>query len=354
MSDLWKGRRPETGRLRVVQWATGKVGACSLRAVIEHPKLDLAGVWVHSAAKEGRDAGELCGLAPVGIKATRDIDAIIALESDCVLYMPEGFQVDELCRLLESGANVITTRGEFHNPARMPAAVRERIEAACQRGGTSIHSVGSSPGFITEALPFVLTSIQRRLDCLTINEYAYMPIGCSSFMLFETLGYGKPLSAFDETRLAGVHDWFVHSLHTVADALSLTLDAFEIKNELAAARSAVQIDGRTIEPGTLAADRITVAGLRNGKPLLRFRAHWYCTKDIDAPWELRDTGWRVQVEGDTPLDVGISFPVAPEHVIETMPRVTAHRPINTIPYLCAAPPGIRTTADLPQIIAHLG
>jgi hypothetical protein len=354
MSNLWEGRRPETGRLRVVQWATGKVGACSLRAVIEHPKLELVGVWVHSASKVGRDAGELCGLPPVGIKATRDIDAIIALDSDCVLYMPEGFEVDELCRLLESGANVVTTRGEFHNPARMHPAVRDRIEAACHRGGTSIHSVGSSPGFITEALPFLLTSLQRRLDCLTINEYAYMPTGCSAFMLFETLGYGKPLSAFDATRLAGVHDWFVHSLHTVADALSVPLDGFEIKNELAAARTAVHIDGGVIEAGTLAADRITVSGVRKEKPLLRFRAHWYCTKDIEAPWELRDTGWRVQVEGDTPLDVGISFPVAPENVIETMPRLTAHRPINTIPYLCAAAPGIRTSADLPQIIAHLG
>ena len=50
---------------RVVQWATGNIGARALRAVIEHPKLTLAGVYVTSEQKAGRDAGELCGVAAV-------------------------------------------------------------------------------------------------------------------------------------------------------------------------------------------------------------------------------------------------------------------------------------------------
>ena len=66
-------------RLRVVQWATGKVGRGSLKALIQHPVLDLVGLYVHSEAKEGKDAGELCGLDPVGIAATRNIDDIVAL-----------------------------------------------------------------------------------------------------------------------------------------------------------------------------------------------------------------------------------------------------------------------------------
>jgi hypothetical protein len=352
MSELWKGRRP--GRLRVVQWATGKVGASSLKAVIGHPKLDLVGLWVHSPEKEGRDAGALVGLPPTGVKATRSLEAIIALEPDCVLYMPEGFFPDELCRLLESGANIVTTRGELHNPAKIDPALRERIETACRRGGTSIHCVGSSPGFITEALPIVLLSIQRRLDCLTVNEYADMVAGCSAAMLFDTLGYGQPLSALPKDRLLGTHIWFAHSFGTVADAIGLPFDDIRMKGELAAAKSPVQVEDRVIAPGTLAAERITVAGLRKGKPLLQFRAHWYATKDIDADWDLRDTGWRVVVEGDTPLDVDIHFPIPPDQIVDTLGRYTAHRPVNAIPYVCAAAPGIRTTADLPQVIAYLG
>jgi hypothetical protein len=159
-------------RWRVVQWATGNIGRKSLRAVIEHPRLDLVGLYVHSEVKAGRDAGELCGLGPTDVVATRDVEEILALGADCVLYMPQGCDIDVLCRLLESGTNVVTTRGEFHRPASLDPGARERIEAACGQGGTSIHSTGSSPGFITEAVPLVLTSVQRRLDCLTIEEFA--------------------------------------------------------------------------------------------------------------------------------------------------------------------------------------
>ena len=151
---------------RVVQWATGNIGLCSLRAVIEHPALDLVGVYVYSEAKEGRDAGDLCGSAPTGVFATREIEDILALRPDCVLYMADRANIDDLCRLLEAGINVVTTRSEFHRPQIMKPDVRERIEAACRRGGASLHSTGSSPGFITEAMPLVLTSIARRLDRL--------------------------------------------------------------------------------------------------------------------------------------------------------------------------------------------
>ena len=90
-------------RYRVVQWATGNIGSRALRAVIEHPDYDLAGVYVHSAAKAGLDAGELCGTATTGVVATNDIDDVLALEPDCVLYMPQGCDFDEMCRLLDVG-----------------------------------------------------------------------------------------------------------------------------------------------------------------------------------------------------------------------------------------------------------
>src|ERR1700754_3544445 len=95
-------------RYRVVQWATGNVGSRALRRAIEHPDLDVVGVYVHSANKVGRDAGELAGLAPIGVAATNSIDEVIALRPDCVLYMPHVCSFDEICRLLESGANVVS------------------------------------------------------------------------------------------------------------------------------------------------------------------------------------------------------------------------------------------------------
>ncbi len=64
---------------RVVQWSTGGVGAIALRAIARRPDLELAGFWVHEPGKAGRDAGELAGIDPVGVTATNDADALLAL-----------------------------------------------------------------------------------------------------------------------------------------------------------------------------------------------------------------------------------------------------------------------------------
>lgn len=338
---------------RVVQWATGNIGTRSLRCVIEHPDLELVGVYVYSDDKVGRDAGELCGLDPTGIIATSDVDDIVKLAPDCVLYMANRADIDVLCRLLESGANVVTTRGEFHHAASLDADVRERIDDACRRGGSSIHSTGSSPGFITEALPLVLMSLQRRLDCLTIDEFADVSSRNSPDLLFRIMGFGREAAAFDERRWAHGAAAFGPSLRVLAEALSLPLDSVDSSGEVAVATRPIEIAAGTIEAGTVAAQRMTVTGWRNGQPLLQFRANWFVTTGIDPAWDLRDNGWRVQVEGDTSLDVAITFPVPPEHYAAYTPGLTAHRPVNAIPFVCAAEPGIRTSMDLPQVIPAL-
>jgi 4-hydroxy-tetrahydrodipicolinate reductase len=351
MSKAQAGRR-----LRVVQWATGYVGMHTLRKVIEHPGLELVGLYVFSEAKEGKDAGELCGLAATGVEATRSIDDIIALKPDCVLYMQEGIDFDDVCRLLEAGINVVTTRAEFHYGAKLPPEIRARVEAACAKGKSSIHATGSSPGFITEALPIVLASIQRRVDSIVIDEFANMVDGCSPFMLFETMGYGKPPATFDATRLGMVHNGFRQSLELLGDALGKPIEAIEASAETACAKRPIEVPGEgggTIQPGTLAAERVTLKAMHKGKPFITFRANWYCSKDIDADWPLRDVGWRVQVDGDCPLDVEIHFPIPKEKMAEVLGGYTSHRPVNAIRAVVEAPPGMVSIIDLPQVLADL-
>jgi 2,4-diaminopentanoate dehydrogenase len=313
----------------------------------------LVGLYVHSESKAGRDAGELCGLGPVGVKATRNIDEIVALGADCVLYMPEGCNSDHLCQLLGSGANVVTTRVEFINPVSLDAAVRERVEEACRQGKSSIHSTGASPGFITEAIPLLLTSLQRRLDRLRINEFADLSRRNSPEMLFDLMGFGRPPPKSDEGRLYYLRQSFGPALQLVASALSLPLDSVEATGGLAMARSTTRIAAGVLERNTVAAQRSTVAGIRAGQELISFTATWYCTTDIDASWDLRPNGWHVVVDGDTPLDVDIRMPTPLEQFASVSPGYTAHRAVNAIPFVCAAAPGIRTSVELPQIIAQL-
>jgi hypothetical protein len=67
---------------RVVQWTTGNVGRRALRAIVAHPELDLVGCYAWSPEKVGRDAGELAGIDALGVSATDDIEALLALEPD--------------------------------------------------------------------------------------------------------------------------------------------------------------------------------------------------------------------------------------------------------------------------------
>lgn len=342
-------------RYRVIQWATGNVGSQALRMVVDHPDLDLVGLWVSSQAKAGKDAGELTGIAATGVIATNSADELVALDADCVLYMRSGSDIDELCRLLASGKNVVTTTGDFHHPASLEPEARARIEQACRDGGTSLYDTGSSPGFVTEALPIVLLSLSRRLDCLTIDEFGDVSSRNSPDMLFNIMGFGQPMCDYDPGRVEHLKSHFVTSLAQLADAHGIAIDRWEGFGEYSAAKARVEIAAGAIEPGHTAAQRITIQGLRDGKPVLRFRANWYCSREIEhADWDLRESGWRVQVEGDTPLDVNITYPpMTVEQYAAFTPGLTAHRPVNAIPMVCEAPPGIRTTTDLPQVIARL-
>jgi 2,4-diaminopentanoate dehydrogenase len=339
---------------RVVQWATGNIGTKSLRAVIDHPNFELVGLYVHSPDKVGKDAGELCGVAATGVLATNSIDDVLALGADCVLYMQQGCDYDDVCRILESGANIVTTLGEFHRAASMDPAVRRRVEDACAKGRTSIYSTGSSPGFISEALPLVLLSMERSLDLLQIDEFADMSSRNSPEMLFQLMRFGSEPGKFDVRRFGHIAQGFGPSLSALADAIGLPIDAVEAGGEIAVAARDVEVAAGTVRAGTVAAQRPIATCLRDGTPLLRFQANWYVTTDLEPAWDLRETGWRVQVLGDTPLDVEIRFPVEPDRYPQVSPGFTAHPAVNAVSVVCEADPGIRTTFDLLRVIPAFG
>lgn len=341
---------------RVAQWAAGRIGRSAMRAVIRHPNMELVGLHVHAADKVGRDAGELCGLSPVGIPATGSINDLIQTRPDCVLYMPEGYDIEAMETLLNAGINIVTTRSEFFYPQGMDSRLRQRIETACQKGAASLFATGSSPGFSTVVLPLALSCLSSRIDCLTIDEFANIPASTTPEMITDIMGFGKPpAERFDQRRLDHVASGFSQSLHIVASAMGIQLDGFGTKGEFALAREPVELpNGYIIEPGTVAGQRITVAAMRSQKPVLQFRANWYCSQNLDQDWELGDSGWRVQLEGDTPLDVKISFPRSSENYADQMSGLTAHPAVNAVPYVCQAAAGIVTNKDLPVIVPLIG
>ena len=357
-SEVRTLRLPDPDRVyRVAQWATGRIGQSSLKTLIQSPQFELVGVYVHSESKAGKDAGELCGLPATGVKATRDIEAIIRAKPDCVVSNMDGANVDDVCRFLEAGINIATSRVDFLEPEKMDQAVRARVEAACAKGRASIHASGSSPGFSSEALPMLAVAMSRGMDCMTIDEFADIPLSCPDVQVTEGMGFGRPATGeFDPALLHHHAHGFMQSVNVIAKALGITLDDMQVFGEMAGAKERFLLPGGTpIERGTLAAQRVTIAGLKGGKPIIRFRVNWYTTKDVDQDWDLRPNGWRLVVEGETPVEFNITFPLAVSdpQFSPAMAGITAYRVVNAAPYVVEAAPGIRTTAELPTIVPRM-
>jgi hypothetical protein len=305
---------------------------------------------VYDAEKHGVDAGTLCGEEPVGVLASTDRAAVRALGADCVLYMPRSLDLDDVVELLESGTNIVTTRGElFGGGRRLGDEGREEVLAACRRGGSSIYATGSSPGFITDALPFALLSMQRRVDSLEIEEFANLSRRDSPNLLFELMGFGQPLASFDADRSSYLLAEFAPPLAALAEAAALPVDEWTCTGEVAAARRDTSILAGELAAGSIAAQRTTIVGRRDGADVVRFTPTWYCSTELDPAWDLRATGWRIRLHGDAPFDVELPFPIALDDLGSFTPAYTANRPVNAVPYVCAAPAGILSTADLPPI-----
>jgi hypothetical protein len=337
-------------RLRVAQWGTGNIGARALREVIRHPNLDLVGVVVYSDDKAGIDAGTLSGEAATGILATNDRSAVAALVPDCVIYMPSAADLDEVIALVTQGTNVVTTCGEYQaGGAPLDAAYRSRLVAACERGGASVYATGSSPGFITDVLPLALLSLQRRVDAVEIDEFANLSRRDSPHLLFELMGFGAPIGPVDERRAWYLQSQFGPPLARLAEAAGRPVDAWSAVGETAAVTESTTLAAGMLPAGTVGAQRTVISGSSGGAEVVRFTANWYCTTKLDPAWDLLPTGWRVRTRGDAPLNVTLEFPFAVEDLGDNTPGYTANRPVNAIPFVCAAKPGILVTEDMPSI-----
>jgi 2,4-diaminopentanoate dehydrogenase len=354
-----------SSQYRVIQWATGNTGQRALREVIRHPSLDLVGVLVYDPTKNGVDAGELGGEGPTGVLATTDRDAVLKLEADCCVYMPRatgrgqtraGLTEDELVEdvvaLLESGTNIVTTVSDlFARGARLTDANRARVLEACENGKGSVWASGSDPGFITETLPLALLSVQRRVDLIEIEEFGDLSHRPSPHMVMEQMRFGKPLSEFDPDRRKNhLFGEYQPPLSVLADIAGFEIDEWTAEGGVAAAKQDMTIVAGEIKAGTAAAQRIIVNGRSGGVDRIRFTQYGFVAMDVEPDWGLQPTGWRIRIHGDAPFDVSMPFPVPLDDLASFVPAYNANGPVNAIPAVCAAPPGILTTEDLPHFL----
>jgi len=344
---------------RVVQWSTGNVGKLALRAIINHPDLELVGLWVHSPAKVGRDAGELVGLPPVGVKATSDVDALLALEPDCVSYTATGDlrpseAIDDICRILESGANVVATSVvPLVFPPAADASIVARLEEACRKGGTTCFTSGIDPGFANDTLPLILTGLCERIDSVRVMEIVNYDTYNQPQVLFETMGFAKPLDHQPLLLIPGVLSLaWGGVVKQIAAGLGVEVEELRETHEKRPAPRAFDIPPGHVPAGTMAGLRFEVQGIVNGRPAIVLEHVTRLHDDIAPEWPKPFEGsgcYRVVIEG------------SPATTCELLMRgddgdhntgnlvATALRILNAIPAVCEAKPGLLSALDLPLI-----
>lgn len=343
---------------RVVQWATGAVGRHALAAMIDHPDLDVVGVLVYSDDKAGRDAGELCGRAPIGVHATNSRDEIVGLDAECVLYMPRGETnpmgaLDDICTLLAAGKNVISTAVmSFIYPAAAGPDVVTRLETACREGGSSFHATGIEPGWASEVLPLTMSGLFRHVDTLVVQELLDYSSYASTFMLFDIMGFGRAPDAdvpgADPTPLGGT---FRAPLMLLADGLGATIDDFTYARDVTVADHDFEVAAGRVAAGTVSAMRFSAAAIVEGRTALTVE-HVTRLGDAEAPDWPRGRGWRITVEGTPSMILEARVATHGEDENDQGCLGTAMHAVHAIAPVCAAAPGIRTFLDLPTVVGR--
>jgi 4-hydroxy-tetrahydrodipicolinate reductase len=341
---------------RVIQWGTGNVGFFSLRCLIEHPDIDLVGVCVHSTEKAGKDAGVLCGLPPVGVRASNDIDAILKLDADCVCYTATAdlrpFEAaQDICRILESGKNVVSSSiVPLVHPKSFVPALREQLEEACRKGGTSFFTSGIDPGFANDLLPLTLTGLCGTWTEVRVIEIINYATYNQPQVIFETMGFGKPLEETPLLLTPGTLEFaWGGTVQLLAEGLGVTLDKVTSVHEKRPAQESIPVLGRVIEPGTMAALRFEVQGIVRGRPAIIVEHVTRLDDKLAPDWPTGNGSYRVKVTGFPNMSCELEF--EDEHGDHAVGGVvlTATRIVNAIPAVCQAAPGLLSALDLPLI-----
>ena len=359
---------------KVGVWGPGSMGVIALRGVIDHPALQLVDVVVHSDAKAGRDAGELCGIAPVGVVATQDPAPMLAGDADTVVYAAGANlrpleAVEDMVSILRASKNVVSCSVVplvFPDaPGPEHAAFTDPLRQAALDGGVSFFTTGIDSGFANDVLPLVLSGVARVIESVRVTEmfnYATYP---DKAAVYEILGFGKPpeFTAFAATPGVFTFGWGP-VLHQLATGLGVKIDHIEESNERVPASESFDTPTGHIAAGTIAAMRSTLTGYV-GETATFVVDHVTRMRDDIAPdWPQphisippKDLGYglasgrgvyRVEIEGSPSMRC--EFEMADDHDHDLGARMAgASRMVNAIPAVCAAPPGLLSALDLPLV-----
>jgi 2,4-diaminopentanoate dehydrogenase len=344
-----------------VVWSTGGVGSIAIDAIRKRPDLELVGVWVHSEQKVGKDAGELTGGGPIGVTATNDADALIALHPDCVVYAASGPDRDagavpDYVRLLEAGINVVSTTSTslVYPPAYYSVEWREQLEAAAKSGNASFYASGIFPGFGSDQLALLLTTQSKKIRCVKVTEIALNDHYPVADVMMDGMGFGRPLDFEPMLKSPGFIEMaWKGPIYLIANGLGVEVQEVRGSLDRRTTDRDIEVAFGTIEAGTCGAVCTRAAGVVNGREAIVIEHIIRMARDVAPDWLASefDATYRVDIEGDPDIHCSMNLGDSEGHGAgHAAMAATAMRVVNAIPFVVDAPAGLLSSLDLPNTL----
>jgi 4-hydroxy-tetrahydrodipicolinate reductase len=346
---------------RVVVWGTGFVGKLVIAETVPHPAFDLVGVGVSNPEKVGRDAGEICGLDPIGITATDVVEELIELEPDALVHFGPTANsahdnIDLMGAFLRAGIDVCSTAmTPWVWPAmeQNPPAWIDPITAACESGGASCFTTGIDPGFANDLFPMTLMGLcgeVRKVRALEILDYINYEGDYENEM-----GIGRPpefTPLLEHTDIL-VMAWGA-TVPMMAYAVGIELDAITSTWEKWVTDTPITTAKGVINPGEVAAIRFTINGIYNGDTRIQLEHVNRVGNDAAPDWPrgTRDDVYRVEIEGSPSITQETAFRFTDGSGRDAATAgclATGLRALNAVPAVNDLPPGWVTALDLPLV-----
>ncbi len=323
---------------RAAVFGTGKIGRDIIRGCVVGGHVRVVAGVVTSADKDGHDLGELAGIGPIGVDATRDVDAVLARDDvDVIFYCGLGdpAQVAEhLGSFADRGKDSVTLTGLVHPVTALGVDGARRLHQRAVTGGARVVGAGWNPGFLLDVLPLTWAACCSRLDRVYAQRVADMSAWGDGVHVEVGIGLApESVSPSDSNRLD-------ECVALIADGLGLTLDRLEVEDEPYVTSIRRQHEHRVVEPGMTAGFHKRCVGFVDGRPLIELEM--YAIFAIDEREDPVSEGARVSIEGDVTVQsqalgnwFGDSYPI------------TAAKAINAVPPLRTLPPGLYRPDQLP-------
>ena len=353
------GSGPANGRkVRVAHVGTGATGREALKGIVGHPDMELVALWVSSSDKVGRDAGELVGTDPVGIAAVGSLEEALEAQPDVLSYCANGLGreadvVAEAAVALECGINVVTISllGMLYPPAG-PDALRQPLEEAAKRGGSTFLSTGLDPGFSSDVLPLALLTMSDTVEHVHIQEIGIYDHYDVEPVIRGIMGFGQPPSYEAPISSGGAFVAFWGPMvRQLAQRMGVELDDLVGTSDHAVHDKDLNTSVGLMEAGTVIARRVAVEGRVAGRAVITAEHITRMAAEVAPDWPVFDgvgeSNYRIVIDGNPSmrcdLDLGRNGDVWGSV------SGTAMRMVNLIPAIPDAPAGLISALDLPLV-----